>query len=116
MSYQLTKSQKKIARRIMDKGLDNDYKRGLNLVSGIIENWKSGRLNNKDAYMKLYKSVDQTDYVIGRRYDGKTGSHWVQVMADQLGAGVITEEDISEFDEKLQNTLLRWSGINDADE
>ena len=116
MYYDLTKSQKKIARRLMDKGLDVDYKRGLNLVSGIIDNWKSGRLNNKDAYMKLYKSVDRTDNTIARRYNGKTGSHWVEVMADQLGAGVITEDDISEFDEKLQNTLLRWSGIKDADE
>lgn len=100
----------------MDEGLDNDYNRGLNLVSGIIDSWKRGGLNNKDAYMKLYKSVDRTDYLIGRRYNGKGGSRWVEVMADQLAGGVITEDDISEFDEKLQNTLLRWSGIKDVDE
>ena len=45
----------------------------------------------------------------------KGGSRWVEVMADQLCAGVITEAYISDFDEKPQNTLVRWSGIVDVD-
>ncbi|MCK5703935.1 MAG: hypothetical protein KAI29_22410 [Cyclobacteriaceae bacterium] len=116
MYYTLTKSQKKIARRIMDKGLDNDYKMGLKLAADITERWKNGTLNNKEAYMKLFKSIDRTDNMIARRYNGKGGSRWVEVMADQLAGGAITEEDISEFDEKLQNDLLRYAGIMGYDE
>lgn len=115
MYYDLTKSQKKIARRIMDKGLDNDYRRGLEKFSKIIEQWKGGNLNNKEAYMKLYSSVDRTDHTIGRRYNNKGGSRWVEVMVDQLVAGVISEEDIAEFDEKLQNKILLYSGKKDFD-
>ena len=100
----------------MDKGLDNDYKRGLKYALDITEKWKNGILNNKEAYMKLYKSFDRTDYLIDQRYNGKGGSRWVEIMADQLAGGVITEDDISELDEKLQNILLRCSGMKDVDE
>ena len=100
----------------MDEGLDNDYKRGLKSAADITDKWAAGTLNNKEAYMKLFKSIDRTDYMIDRRYNGKGGSRWVEVMADQLAGGAITEEDISEFDEKLQNILLRYAGLKDYDE
>jgi hypothetical protein len=116
MYYTLTKSQKKIARRVMDKGLDNDYQRGLKKAADIIERWKNEVFDNKDAYMKLYECINDTDDIIDDRYDGKGGSRWVEVMADQLANGVITKEDISEFDEEVQNVILIFAGKRGIDE
>lgn len=116
MYYDLTKSQKKIARRVMDKGLDTDYQRGLQNAADIVERWQKGALNNRDAYMEIFKSINDTDDIIANRYNRKGGSRWVEVMADQLANDVITEEDISEFNEEVQNVIMIFSGKKGMDE
>jgi ribosomal protein S20 len=113
MYYELSKSQKKIARKVMDKGLDNHYRRALSDVKTIIQKWDSGTFeSNRDAYMKLFQTVDRNDYNIARTYNNKGGSRWVEVMAEQLHARVISPVDLDEFDEDVRNTILLWSGIN----
>ena len=116
MYYELSKSQKKIARRVMDKGLDNDYQNGLTEASDIIGEWKSGILNNKEGYMKLYESITNTDDILADRYNGKGGSRWVEVMADQFANRVITEEDIFEIDEKVKDIIMTFAGKKGFDE
>jgi len=111
MYYELSKSQKKIARKVMDKGLDNHYTRALSDVKTIIKKWDSGEFeSNRDEYMKLFKTVDKNDYDIARIYNDKGGSRWVEVMAEQLQVGVISPEDLNEFDEDVRKTILLWSG------
>jgi hypothetical protein len=112
MYYQLSNSQKKIARKVMDKGLDNHYKKALSDVKTIIQKWDNGGFeSNRDAYIKLFKTVDSNENNIARLYNDKGGSRWVELMSSQLNQGVITLEDISEFDEELQSTILAWSGL-----
>ncbi len=117
MYYELSKSEKKIARRIMDKGIDNHYHRALSDVKTIIQNWEAGKIpSNHDAYMKLYQKVKKNDTNIGKIYNDKGGSRWVEVISLQLADGVITVEDLSEFDEKLQNTILVLGGFMELQE
>ena len=112
MYYELSKSQKKIARKVMDKGLDNHYHRGLSDVKAIIQKWETGKFpGNHDAYMKLYQTVKKNDINIGRIYNDKGGSRWVEVIVSQLIDGVITVEDLVDFDEEVRNTILLWSGF-----
>lgn len=117
MYYELSKSQKKIAQIIMDKGLENHYKRGLSDVKAIIQKWDSGKFaTNKDAYVQLYQTVKKNDINIGRIYDDKGGSRWIELMADQLIDGVIKVEDLNEFEEDVRNTILAWSGFGEKDQ
>lgn len=110
MYYELSKSQKKIARIVMDKGLDNHYMRGMAAVKAIIQKWDSGKFTtHKDAYLQLYQTVKKNDINIARIYNDKGGSRWVEVMVDQLIDGVITAEDLNEFDEDVRNTIIEWS-------
>lgn len=112
MYYELSKSEKKIARKVMDKGLDNHYIKALKAVQTIISKWEEGGFeSNRDAYMKLYTTVDKNNNNIARIYDNKGGSRWVEVMGMQLGQGVITMEDISEFDENVKNAIMIWGGM-----
>ena len=39
-------------------------------------------------------------------YDNKVGSRWVEIMADQLTDGVITLEELRDFDEEVQNDII----------
>jgi hypothetical protein len=112
MYYTLSKSEKKIARAVMDKGLENHYIRSLSEAEAIIKKWREGGFKNtRDAYMKLYKSIEKNDDNIGLIYNDKGGSRWVEVIAWQLHQGVITLEDLKDFDDKLRNTIIDWSGI-----
>ena len=62
--------------------------------------------------MQLFQTVDRNDNNIARIYNDKGGSRWVELMVNQLIDGVITEKDLSDFDEELRNTILLWSGMN----
>lgn len=54
MSYELPKSQKKIARGIIEKGLQREYQNGMEKVEAVIGKWKSGKLDNREAYLSIY--------------------------------------------------------------
>ena len=111
MYYELSKSQKKIARKVMDKGLDNHYRNGLDSAEKLIQKWKTDKLDNKDAYMELFKKIESIDKHIAGIYNGKGGSRWVEVMAYQLADGVISTDDLNEFDVEVREVIMRVSGI-----
>jgi hypothetical protein len=112
MYYELSKSGKKIARKVMDRGLENHYIRGLSDAEAILEKWRDGKFaDTKEAYMNLFQCIKKSDIQIARIYDNKGGSRWVEVMADQLADGVITIADLRDFDEGVRNTIVTWSRI-----
>jgi hypothetical protein len=111
MYYELTKSQKKIARRVMDKGIENHYIQGLSDAENIIKKWRKSEIGVTDAYMQLYKSIQRIDKHIGRVYNGKGGSRWVEIMAIQFADGVISLDDLSDFEDDVREIIIRFSGI-----
>lgn len=94
---ELTKKDKKAARETIEKGLQREYINGLKSFEKIIYDWKSETLDNRTAYLKLYKRVVSFDKHIGRRYDYVTGSKYIFTVASQLADGVITENDLNDF-------------------
>jgi len=112
MHYELSKSQKKIARTIIDKGLNIHYIKILKDAESIISDWSKGKFkDSREAYMKLYSSVRKNDKHLGQIYDDKGGSRWIEIIAFQLSDGVITIEDLRDFDEEVRNTIVQWSRI-----
>jgi hypothetical protein len=114
-AFELTKSEKKLARQLIEKGLQIEYKKGLEQQSEIIEQWKSGNTDTKDSYLKLYQSVTSYDKYIAKRYDNIRGSKYLFIIAAQLADGIITLEEIEKFRIDTKNRLLLLSGINEAD-
>jgi len=111
----LSKSQKKIARQIIEKGLQKEFKAGIIKLDKIISNWKKGHLNNRDAYHKIYDKLINHDKHIGRRYDGMTGSKYLYIIADQMADKVISIEEIDEFDDIVKQRLMLFSGLSNID-
>jgi hypothetical protein len=106
MYYELTKKEKKIARECIDKGLDAAFKEGLEKSEVVISNWRQGKFSsNKEAYYKLYKTLTDKDDVIGRRYDGLTGSRWLMTVAQLFSEKVITEDDIAGFSDETKAVI-----------
>jgi len=111
MYYQLSKTQKKIARIVMDKGLDNHYNRALKDAESILLKWHGGAFNNTEAYMNLFKSIRNNDKNISKIYDDKGGSRWVEILAMQLADRVITISDLQDFETDVAEAIVSQSEL-----
>ena len=67
MQFELYKSQKKIARQLIEKGILKEFADGLAKVERQINRWKNGELNNRDAYHKTYIAIAKHDKHIASR-------------------------------------------------
>jgi len=92
---ELSKSDKKAAREIIEKGLQQEFAKGLFDADTILDGWKNKRTNNRDTYHKLYKKIIDFDKHIARRYDRMTGSTYLFIIAGQLNDEVISENDLN---------------------
>jgi hypothetical protein len=67
MYHELSKREKKIARACIDKGLEAEFREGLEKSNCVIADWKEGKFSNhKEAYHQLYKVIEQKDHAISR--------------------------------------------------
>ena len=98
---ELSKKDKKIARQIIEKGLQKEYAQGLFEADTVLHNWKNKTLGNREAYLSLYKKIMNCDKHIARRYNNMTGSKYLFIIAGQLLDGVISDSDLTEFSEEV---------------
>ena len=98
MYYELSRSEKKIARACIDKALEAEFYEGLDKFEVILNDWRQGKFaSNKEAYHEFYKAVDKKDNAISKRYDNLPGSRWLITVAAVLHEGYIAENDIKDF-------------------
>ncbi len=76
----LSKPDKKVARELIERGLETEFEEGLTEFAGIIADWQSGKTSVKDTYYGLFKSVAEFDKHIARRYDRMTGSNYFWIV------------------------------------
>jgi hypothetical protein len=108
----LSKVDKKAARAAIDKGLEAEFREGLENFEAILKDWRAGKFGaNKEAYHKLYLAVDGKDTAISRRYDGLTGGRYLSTVAGIYRDGYIVEEDIAGFREETRETIKRWAKV-----
>lgn len=106
MYHELSKREKKIAKACIDKGLEAEFKEGLENFHAIIQDWRSGKFaSNKEAYHQLFKAVDKKDNAISRRYDGLSGSRWLITVIQLLHEGYISEDDIKDFSDETKEVI-----------
>jgi hypothetical protein len=107
MILELPKSQKKIARSVIEIGLMREFRTALEDFEKLIQEWKEKKLDDRDAYHKMYKAVESHDKHIARRYDGMRGSDYVPIMVCQIFDGVIAKDDILEFEPEVRENILK---------
>lgn len=107
MYYELSKGDKKIAKACIDKGLEAEFREGLEKFEIIIRHWRAGKFaSTKEAYHELFKSVAKKDKTISERYDRLTGSRWLITVAAILHDGYISEDDIKDFSAEVKSRIL----------
>ena len=101
---ELTKSQKKTARKLINLGLQRECAKFMQSTKDFM-NKNASAEDAHDAYLKLYDKVYQFDKHIARRYDGMSGGRYYITVCYLYYDGVLTDEDIREFDDELYNSL-----------
>lgn len=109
----LPKSQKKIARRIIETGLEREYEMGIEKIDQIISLWKNKDLNNRDAYLEIYDSLTKHDKQIERRYDNISGSKYLFIVASLLADKIIFLDELNDLAEDIRNKIIFISRINE---
>ena len=115
MPYELPKSQKKIARGIIEKGMQREYQNGIEKVDAVIEKWKSGKMDNREAYISIYKKLTSHDKHLAHRYDSMSGSKYLMIISGQVADGVISFEELSELNDQAKQVIKNWLDVIDGD-
>ncbi len=104
---ELSKKDKKVAREVIEKGLQREFEKGLRKADFILQSWKSKTKDNSETYQHLYKHIINLDRHIAFRYDAISGSRYLLTITDQMLDNVIQEEDLADFSEEVQLYLKR---------
>ena len=108
---ELSKKDKKVAREVIDKGLQREFENGLGKTEELLQIWRKGLKNNNETYHAVYKHIRGFDKHIALRYDNITGSRYLLTITGQLLDGVLHNEDLVDFSEEVQ-LYLKQVGIN----
>jgi hypothetical protein len=104
---ELSKADKKAAREIIEKGLQQEFADGLNKAYSILGNWKTNRKNNRETYHALYAHIRDFDKQIARRYDNMTGSKYLFIIAGQIIDEAVDESDLINLSPEACNFINR---------
>jgi hypothetical protein len=106
MNYEFSKPEKKIVRQVIETGLQRDFASCILDIDQIIQQWKSKKLDNREAYHEIFGKVKANDKYIARMYDDLRGSTYMMVLQGLLANKTITEADLGGFSESTRNTIL----------
>lgn len=115
MSIELSKSQKKIARELIDNSLQIECGRFLEEIETFISNRKQECKSSHEVYLNLYKKVKSFDKHIAKRYNDLRGSTYYMILVGLLLDEIITPEDLNRFDEEMKKRLLNTVKLWDDD-
>ena len=108
---ELSKKDKKLAREIIEKGLNLEFERALSRSEQVLKEWRAQALANHEAYQKLYRHIKDYDKRIAQLYDGLRPAAYLEVIAVQYRDGFITDEDIAGLSEEARKVLQRWAAV-----
>ena len=104
---ELSKTQKKIARELIQNGLLRECKSFTEEIAKFTNSLEWETENPHDLYLKLYKKVDFFDEHIAKRYNNLTGSHYLFKIIELLQDEVLTVDDAARFDTEVQDEVSR---------
>jgi len=106
MTYEFSKPEKKIVRQVIETGLQRDFESSILDIDQIIQQWKSKKLSNQEAYHEIFGTVKKNDKYIARMYNDLRGSTYMITLQRLLANNTISEADLSGFSETTMKAIL----------
>jgi hypothetical protein len=104
---ELSKSEKRLCRELISKGVEKEFAIGLLKFDAILQQWKDGKQDNREAYHAVYESVISFNKHIARRYDYVSNSTLLFTVMAIYNDKLITDEDLKGFSEETMILLKR---------
>ncbi|TRW95381.1 hypothetical protein [Flavobacterium gawalongense] len=104
---ELSKTDKKTARILMDKGIQKELDICNASVLDILTDWKNKKKDGSDTYGQVYETVLKNNKYIALNYDGISGIHYFDTVLNMYCKGLVSEEDINPFSETVRERL-KW--------
>ncbi len=102
---ELTKSEKKAARRLIDKALNQDYINGMEKIKKLIHKWEDDPSEPQKSYLELFKTLRSHDKALGRKFDGLTGGGYFICVVNCFADGLLAEEDLEQIPDGLREKI-----------
>jgi hypothetical protein len=103
----LSKSDKKVYRKLLDIAIEKEKTNYINDVINTIDQYKNNQLDFKETYHQIYKKVIENDKRVARRYDNISGAHYFDKILEFYANGLISEEEIKELSEPVREKLIQ---------
>lgn len=107
----LPKSQKKIARILIDKALRRECDSFLEKVKAFMRSVPENGKDSHENYLELYKKVDKFDRHLAWRYEKLGGSKYFITVVGLYCDNILSDEDISLFDEERQRDIRKYKEL-----
>jgi hypothetical protein len=102
-----SKSDKRIARTIIQKGLMKEFTKGLNKANKILNDWKQSEGDPQETYHVLFEHITQFDKGIARRYDDMRNSDLLFIVIHQLNEHLIDAQELDAFSADAKSIIER---------
>lgn len=99
---ELSKGQEKIAHKLIDEALQRECAKFLNDMDSFMRQRNQNEEDSHKTYLSLFRKIHQFDKKLTKRYDGLTGSAYFLSVIGLYCDGVLTDEDINQFEEEIQ--------------
>lgn len=118
---ELTKADKKLCRQLMHVAIERECEKFVKDIQKLAsKSIPMSELNQPyqeenghhvqgpwhKRYIDIFRKVQIFDKHIAQRYDGVSGSSYIQCILDLYCNGIITDEDIAPFSEEPRNLLI----------
>lgn len=101
----LTKSQKKICRQLIDMALQRQCTQFIDELSKELTRINGNGKTSLENYYHLYKQMNSFDRLIAETYDDISGSMYFLTIVSLFMRGILTDDDVSILDDDLLNEL-----------
>jgi hypothetical protein len=105
----LSKSDKKIARILIDKSVDIEKTALFLQLEQTLADWRNGEKDVPHTYAAIYTEVKNKDKTIARRYDGVGGSMYFYTIAQLYDEGIIDDTDIAPLSDVVKASMKAWT-------
>jgi len=105
---ELSKSDKKIARMLIDRGILKEIEICNASVFAILTDWKNNKKETRETYGKVFDTVKKNDKYIASNYDGISGIHYFDTVLNMYCKGLVTEEDLKPFSETIREHIIAF--------
>nr|WP_068888637.1 hypothetical protein [Pedobacter panaciterrae] len=102
-----TKSDKKVAQKLISIALQREVQTILNEYFELLQKWKNETPeDSRGTYNAHYKTVRENNKYLTQQYDMLRPAWYFDAITNLLANKILTEHDLADFSDQVKNELI----------